>query len=184
MSPSIKTSVASLLALLTARGAAYKVEAWSDLHCEGEIQQTIEATRTGCQYFDDKAASFRVSGGGEDQQWIFFNNYPCSSDTQVGSWIGDVCFNQGNTKLKAFSDLIVEGNKAKGDVESGLEKRAGAGVVETWLNGDCSGKDRCLRCGPTCADVSPGNPTNMYAFVSENLPVTLNDVCMLPLYTE
>ncbi|KAI1375314.1 hypothetical protein F4677DRAFT_460758 [Hypoxylon crocopeplum] len=138
------------IAVLLLQANAYTLTAYKDKGCTGDVQQTIEDTKYGayCQTFNDKAASIKVEGATDDEQWIFFNNW-CGKDSQVGSFLGNGCMTQGDTQLKGVSNIIPEGSK----------KRSPAGTVETWQNTDCS-----------------GNPTNEMQLIGENLPVTLNDV--------
>ncbi|KAI0882317.1 uncharacterized protein GGS22DRAFT_196020 [Annulohypoxylon maeteangense] len=140
------------LATLLLQVSGYKLTAYKEKGCKGEVQQTIEDTKYGdyCQYFKDKAASIKVEGSSKDEQWIFFNNW-CGKDAQVGSFQGDGCMTMGNTKLKAVNNILPEGSSKK--------KRASAGTVRTWKNTDCS-----------------GSSTNEMGFIGENLPVTLNSV--------
>ncbi|KAI8961920.1 hypothetical protein F5Y11DRAFT_207891 [Daldinia sp. FL1419] len=148
-----RTKSASLLGLaaLLLQVSAYKLTAYKDEDCKGDVQQTIEDTKYGdfCQTFHDKAASVKVEGSSEGNQWIFFNNW-CSKDSQVGSFVGDGCMTMGKTKIKGVNNILPEGSPSK---------RASAGTVRTWKNKDCS-----------------GNPVNTMNLIGENLPVTLNDV--------
>ncbi|KAI1657676.1 hypothetical protein F4813DRAFT_396188 [Daldinia decipiens] len=139
------------LAALLLQVSAYKLTAYTEKGCTGDVQQTIEDTKYGdyCQYFNDKAVSVKVEGSGKDDQWIFFNNW-CSKDAQIGSFVGDGCMTMGKTKIKGVNNILPEGSPSK---------RASAGTVTTWKNTDCS-----------------GSSVNEMRFVSENLPVTLNDV--------
>ncbi|KAI0377678.1 hypothetical protein F5Y04DRAFT_284746 [Hypomontagnella monticulosa] len=149
MTPTKSPTLAGLAALLL-QASAYKLTAYKEKGCTGDVQQTIEDTKYGafCQNFKDKAASVRVEGATDDEQWIFFNNW-CDKDAQVGSFLGNGCMTMGETKIKAMTNIIPEGTK----------KRAHAGIAKTWQNTDCS-----------------GNPTNQMQFINENLPVTLNNV--------
>ncbi|XDG08285.1 hypothetical protein ABKA04_007900 [Annulohypoxylon sp. FPYF3050] len=140
------------LASILLQVSSYKLTAYKEKGCTGEVQQTIEDTKYGdfCQYFKDKAASIKVEGATSEEQWIFFNNW-CGSDAQVGSFMGNGCMSMGNTKLKAVSNVIPQGGRKN--------KRAPAGTVKTWKNTDCS-----------------GSATNQMELVGENIPVTINNV--------
>lgn len=172
------TTALATLAGMAACADAYTLTAYEGKNCKGKVQQTIKATEYGdyCNYFKEGASSIKVSGGGNDFQWIFFNQYPCSKKSQVGSFLGNHCINQGATKLKAVSNVVVEGTKR--DVESeesdeemviyqatdapldqDLEKRQPAGRITTWKSSDCTGPF-----------------TNQEQFPAQNLPVTLNSV--------
>ncbi|OTB03001.1 hypothetical protein M426DRAFT_24229 [Hypoxylon sp. CI-4A] len=155
MAPTKSLTLTSLATLIL-QASAYKLTAYKEKGCTGEVQQTIEDTKYGdiCQYFDDKAASIKVEDSSDDEQWIFMNNW-CGKDAQVGSFLGNGCMTQGDTKLKGVTNIIPEGSQ---------KKRASAGKVQTWQNNDCS-----------------GNPTNELEFISENLPITLNDVTSIKI---
>ncbi|KAI0893696.1 hypothetical protein F4806DRAFT_498855 [Annulohypoxylon nitens] len=129
---STKPLALAALASLLLQVSSYKLTAYKEKGCTGEVQQTIEDTKYGdfCQYFKDKAASIKVEGATSEEQWIFFNNW-CGSDAQVGSFMGNGCMSMGNTKLKAVSNVIPQGGRKN--------KRAPAGTVKTWKNTDCSG---------------------------------------------
>ncbi|KAL7620517.1 hypothetical protein AAE478_009512 [Parahypoxylon ruwenzoriense] len=156
MAPITKPAALAGLASLLLQANAYTLTSYRGPDCTGDVQQTITDTEYGaiCLYFDDKASSVKVEGATDDEQWIFFNNYPCSTDSQICAFLGNGCMTQGNTKIKAVTNIIPEGSSKKR-----MTKRAPAGIVRTWQNTDCS-----------------GNPTDELEFIGENLPVTLNDV--------
>ncbi|KAI1799750.1 hypothetical protein F4811DRAFT_76356 [Daldinia bambusicola] len=148
-----RTKSASLLGLATLllQVSAYKLIAYTEENCKGDIQETIEDTKYGdfCHGFKDKAVSVKVEGSGKDYQWVFFNSF-CSTDSQVGSFLGDNCITMGETKIKGVNNILPQGSRSK---------RAAAGVVKAWKSNDCS-----------------GSFIHEKRFVTENSPVTLNNV--------
>ncbi|KAI1413152.1 hypothetical protein F5Y13DRAFT_189514 [Hypoxylon sp. FL1857] len=149
MAPTKPITLLSLTTLLL-QASGYKLIAYKEKGCTGDVQQTIEDTKYGdyCQSFKSKAASVKVEGSTGDLQWIFFNNW-CSKDSQIGSFLGDGCMTMGATKIQAVNNILPESSK----------KRSPAGIVRTWQNTGCS-----------------GSPTNEMLFSNANIPVTLNDV--------